>query len=252
MLGKLMKYEFLVTGRTLLPIYGAVLLFSVVHRLLVNPFGTPFGTTSAAGTTGLAALTFFYVMAMFAGGIITTVVIIRRFYKNTLRDEGYLTHTLPVSVSALIWGKLIPAFCWTIVGFLVLMLNFAIIFAHSWIFEFFQFDIWRYFFDMFRWNMMMTLSLLTVIASLLTGILGFYCALALGHLMRRAKILWAVIYWMIMNFIFSLISGMFTEMFFSAPSEYFLVSLALAGTLARGAIFYALTHSILRAFLNLE
>ena len=49
MLGKLIKYEFKATGRILLPLYGALLVFALINRLLFrssldetinNTFGT--------------------------------------------------------------------------------------------------------------------------------------------------------------------------------------------------------------------
>lgn len=54
-------------------------------------------------------LFFLSVMALAA---VTVVVIVYRFYKNLLGSEGYLMHTLPVTVHQLIWSKLIAAVVW--------------------------------------------------------------------------------------------------------------------------------------------
>ena len=45
-------------------------------------------------------------------GVMSLVVMIQRFYKNVLGDEGYLTLTLPVNVHEILWSKLIVSFVW--------------------------------------------------------------------------------------------------------------------------------------------
>ena len=63
------------------------------------------------------------IIGMIAVTVMTTVVMVLRFYRNLLRDEGYLMHTLPVSVHSLVWSKLIVSLCWFAVTFLVILLT---------------------------------------------------------------------------------------------------------------------------------
>lgn len=119
MLGKLLKHEFRATGRIMLPIYGAVivlsLLASVSGRLMDREPGTflyiLFGLIVAA-----------FVIGIIAALIMTAVLMIRRFYTNYLKDEGYLMHTLPVSVHALVWSKMIVSLVWFAATFVVIWL----------------------------------------------------------------------------------------------------------------------------------
>ena len=98
MLGKLIKYEFKATGRILLPLYGALLVFALINRLLFrssldetinNTFGTIGGIANILSV-------FAYGCTMAAVFVVTFFVIVQRFYKNILGDEGYLMNTLPV------------------------------------------------------------------------------------------------------------------------------------------------------------
>ncbi|MDR3085191.1 MAG: hypothetical protein LBU47_02640 [Christensenellaceae bacterium] len=106
---KLLKYEFIAVGRQFLPVVGALLLVSLVSRALgqlppeeFNPFflvGRVLGYLLVAG------------VAVFALGIT-----LQRFRGNLLGDEGYLMFTLPVSIDALIWSKLIVALLMCLLG----------------------------------------------------------------------------------------------------------------------------------------
>jgi hypothetical protein len=118
---KLLKYEFIAIGRQFLPIVGALLLVSLVSRALghlppeeFNPFFQVGRVLSSLLIAGVAVL---------ALGIT-----LQRFRGNLLGDEGYLMFTLPVSVDALIWSKLIAALLMcllglAIAGFSVLLLS---------------------------------------------------------------------------------------------------------------------------------
>ena len=55
---------------------------------------------------------FVYVLFIFAIVVATYVYLAIRFQKNLFSDEGYLTHTLPVSPTKLIWSKMLVAWAW--------------------------------------------------------------------------------------------------------------------------------------------
>lgn len=126
MLGKLIKYEFKATARIILPIYIVVIFFAALCKV-TDGFGNKLEDISStishlAQIIGIAA----YVFAMIGlvAGIL--ILIIVRFYKNLLCDEGYLMNTLPVSVHNLIISKLIVTAIWimfsTIVGLLSIVI----------------------------------------------------------------------------------------------------------------------------------
>lgn len=59
------------------------------------------------------------VLMCFAQVAIAFVLVIWRYYKNLYSPEGYLTHTLPVHPSQLLWSKLLVGFVWTALSYLV-------------------------------------------------------------------------------------------------------------------------------------
>ena len=120
MLGKLLKYEFKATGRILLPLYGAMVLVGLITSFFFNE--NSFGASQAI-------FTMMYIGICIVSVVITLLLVIQRFSKNLLSDEGYLMFTLPVSTSSLIISKLIVAVCWGIVGTIAGILSGIALFA---------------------------------------------------------------------------------------------------------------------------
>lgn len=110
MLGKLMKHEFRATGRIMLPLLGAELLLSVLAGLSIRGLDR-IENMNFLGVTYITTLAVFF-LGLFALAVVAFVLMIQRFYRNLLRDEGYLAMTLPVSVDAQIWSKLLVSFVW--------------------------------------------------------------------------------------------------------------------------------------------
>jgi len=99
MLGKLMKYEFMAMGRIFLPMYGALIAVTLISRLLMLlPHTAPMTISTVVASVMIAAV-----------AVITLILIIQRFRKNLLSDEGYLMMTLPVNTGSLILSKMFVA-----------------------------------------------------------------------------------------------------------------------------------------------
>ncbi len=110
MLGKLLKHEFRATGRIMLPLLAAELLLSVFAGFSMRGLSR----TQSMGLLNVmyvTTLTLFF-LGLFALWVVALVLMIQRFYKNLLRDEGYLSMTLPVSTDEHILTKLIVPFVW--------------------------------------------------------------------------------------------------------------------------------------------
>lgn len=127
MLRKLMKHEFRATSRIMLPILLLVLVTAVGGNLSIRRLldaGNGF-----AATLGVLLLTAF-VLAIMAVCIVSFVLMIRRFYQNLLRDEGYLMMTLPASVHKLILSKTLVSVIWFAVTAAVVALSLLILVAN--------------------------------------------------------------------------------------------------------------------------
>lgn len=111
MLSKLLKQEFRATSRIMLPVYGLLLLSSVSAGLLALLSGH-YPDSDAMDTIATLAITVYGFVAVGAV-LLTMALMVYRFYKNLMTDEGYLMFTLPVSRSQLIWAKLIASVVWS-------------------------------------------------------------------------------------------------------------------------------------------
>lgn len=109
MLGKLFKYEMKSTARTFLPFFAAIVVLSVVNRMMMAFF-----SNNPYLEIPRALLMMAYVFIIIAAFVLCLIVTIQRFYKNLLGPEGYLMFTLPVSTSANILSKGFAALIWMI------------------------------------------------------------------------------------------------------------------------------------------
>lgn len=102
MLKKLLKYDLKSMSNTIFPIYGLTLLLALLSRIfIVLSDITPVFKTPMALVTGLALLISIGII------FVTFVIAIDKFNKQMTKDEGYLTHTLPVKKQTIIGSKLI-------------------------------------------------------------------------------------------------------------------------------------------------
>ncbi|NLY47995.1 MAG: hypothetical protein GX059_03110 [Clostridiales bacterium] len=109
MLGKLIKHEFNATARIFLPLYLIMLLLSLINRVMfsIDNLSKPLKTIRNFSIA-------MYVLSILAAIVVTFVIMILRFYRNLLSDEGYLMFTLPVKPSQHIISKLIVSMIWNI------------------------------------------------------------------------------------------------------------------------------------------
>ena len=120
MLGKLIKYEFRATQRTILPLLAASLVLGVLANFSMRALDRAHSTF--IDTLNVIVLMLF-VLSVFACLLMAAAVMIQRFRHNLLTDEGYLMFTLPVSVHALLWSKLIVSVVWFAAAGLVCLLS---------------------------------------------------------------------------------------------------------------------------------
>jgi len=130
MLKKLFKHEMRSTAKTFMWLYIAFLVISLVCALFMRLGPNDAGGAPGAFPTALVAiLMMLYVLATAAIAIGTVVVIILRFYRNLLGDEGYLMMTLPVSRNELILSKLFVSVIWSVCSAALVFLSVLIIVA---------------------------------------------------------------------------------------------------------------------------
>ena len=124
MLRKLMKHEFRATGRIMLPVFLLVLISAVGANL-----STKFFLESDSKTLNIFGFLFMtaFALAIAAVCFVSVILMIQRFYKNLMQDEGYVMMTLPVSVHQHIISKLLVSMVWFILTVIVVILGFIIL-----------------------------------------------------------------------------------------------------------------------------
>ncbi|SHI86562.1 hypothetical protein SAMN05444401_1622 [Clostridium amylolyticum] len=203
MLGKLLKYETKATARMFLPLYAALLVFAVINRTFISiNSSTNVSNTFMNISTGISM--FLYVFIIIAIFVLTFVVMIQRFYKNLLTDEGYLMFTLPVKPWLHIISKLMVSIMWDIVSTILTIVSVIILAGNKEMFTglpqavriamseiYAEFSIAGYDFIL-RIGLMMLLSLIG-------GTLMIYASIAIGQLISKHKLLGAFGAFLLLN-----------------------------------------------------
>ena len=113
MLGKLMKHEFRATARRMLPLFLVVVLLSCFLRISTAVIDHSTRSLPTILHMLNALLWVLFVLLLIGCVVFAVVVMVSRFYKNLLTDEGYLMFTLPVSIHKLLWSKLLVSSVWS-------------------------------------------------------------------------------------------------------------------------------------------
>lgn len=114
MLSKLIKYEFKNTYKSLLMLFVVVILTSCLSRLLGIVTKSYMFLKTLVGIVNVLNVIFIIGLP-----IIVFIMLIARYYRTMVKDEGYLTHTLPVSKNSLVLSKLIVTIIELILSVLV-------------------------------------------------------------------------------------------------------------------------------------
>ncbi len=125
MLLKLFKYDFKASARYGVPLLLIILAATILGCFNIMIVGCDFVSDSSASSaasgnmseviilasmSGLALIG----MALAAAAAVMTVLLLVQFYRSTVSDEAYLTFTLPVSVSQLLFAKLLNVVVWSL------------------------------------------------------------------------------------------------------------------------------------------
>lgn len=114
MLGKLLKHEWKAVWKVPMLLIGILMILAMVAGFT---FVLPIWDSEWVGLplSGVMLIMLFY-FSMIAVSIGITIYFAVRYYKNMFTDEGYLTHTLPVSVRQLLLNKVITMSAWNLIA----------------------------------------------------------------------------------------------------------------------------------------
>jgi len=260
MLSKLLKYEFRATGRIMLPVYALLLVTAGGTSVTGSLMGRyPESTVLSIFRTLFMTL---FAFTTFGVLLLTLVLMVYRFYKNLMTDEGYLMFTLPVSRSQLIWSKLIVSMAWGILS--------AVLAALMWTMVLSVAGGENLFAGIFRGlrSLMEALSgnlVVLLLAAEMASYLRFYAAISLGHSFSNHKLLLSVVFYIGFGIAVQTILSVVTAAgiridvdpdFWADPPAAALLSYVIWGTAAWSvlecAAYYILTLLTLKKRLNLQ
>lgn len=266
MLSKLLKYELKATGRIFIPLFLALLISAGITKLIF-PVGSEQWATPAIISMVI------YIIIMVGMFVMTFVMMIQRFHKNLLSDEGYLMHTLPVKTWKHIISKLIVSMLWMVTSGITALVSILIIALEKGDFTTLMGQLITFYHQMIEdlgaSAYILTFELIVgIIIGLASIILIVYTSIAIGHLFSKHKMLASFGAFIALNtlsqIIFMLISMSPAIANFSnihVPSNDFIgmqpvIQLAIAyGIIYAGLLcgaFFAVTRFILSKRLNLE
>lgn len=274
MLRKLMKHELRATGRVMGPMLLYTLLTAVGGNIAVHNLVD--GESAILNMLGVLLLIAF-AGALGASVIVAFVLMIQRFYKNLLRDEGYLMMTLPVTVHAHVLSKLLVSLIWSAATAVTVVLAMAILMFELNTVDMFIYELSEIFSQLRFSDLMMADYLGHAALMLVEGIalamaaeaclcLQLYAAMAAGHSFTHHKGLLSVAAWFVFSAAWSALqNGVLYLLSRIAPdgirlwmegispfAEMHLTMLAMiAALLIPVAIWYAMTTYFLKNRLNL-
>lgn len=194
MLGKLCKHELKATARYFLPLFLIALVLTPITRFTVLSSEFP----------GLLkfipiVIAFAYIASLLVIAAASVLLIIHRFYKSMVTEEGYLMHTLPVSIETHIFAKLIIAALWSIASLFVIFISLFMMFYTPERFSDLM-DILNEFWNsiaIYKIGGQLTIVIIESVVMILFGIftapLIFYASIAIGQIILKNKILGSVL-----------------------------------------------------------
>lgn len=277
MTGKLMKYEIKSSMKLMAVIWAALIAASLLFSLSLHVL-TDIAVERPGGGISFAIGIFEFItglmyFAVFVALIVATlVIVIMRFYKGLLGDEGYLMHTLPVKPWQLITSKGIIAALIVMISVLVAFLSILVLVGVSGLEMIPKMfgalgAIWE---EEPRMVLVIVEAIILLVLSVLKSVYQIYAALAIGQLANKHRILLSLGAYigisMIMSILFLLIvaasDSVGTISWLSVfiannDSDPFAISQMAIGimfvlTAVQLAAFHVVTERILSLKLNLQ
>lgn len=220
MLRKLYKYDLKSVSLLLVILHAVLLVYTVIGRIgiFIAERAQAFVSPEASRLWGIAGAFYIvgFILFILAIVIATVVYFAVRIQKNLFSDEGYLTHTLPVKPTQILWSKVFVIWTWSVIDFICVMISvFTLITYKDTLPEILKGA--STFFGTLFGNFGFT-NWLEEVITLLAGLsqyFGFYpllllFAMCLGNLFKSHKIMGTLLSFFGLNIVLSFLSTMIT------------------------------------------
>ena len=208
MLGKLIKYDL----KSYFKLFPLIWLAAVVLAF-VNHFTLQHFTSTEADTIvqilGLVIPILVYMAVIVTLAVLTLILIIRRFYSGALKEEGYLVFTLPVKPWQIVVAKAIAATIVTIITSIVTVISVLLLMDWASVGEAIRDMTYALFHnEYFTGGQFVILLIEAIIVGIVTiakSVYQIYCAIALGHLFNKHRGGMAVLMYIAINVVLSIL-----------------------------------------------
>lgn len=202
MLGKLIKHEFKATYKIFGLLFGALLALTLLTKFCVY-----IPDDYKIFKILKIILTVLYVIIVVCMSLFSVVIVLMRFNNNMLKDQGYLSHTLPVKMWQQITAKVLTYMVWVILSVMGTVISLGIFFTGEGTGK-----VIRMFVNGLSDNKKLIPMLIcfTVIMIMQIGvnILNFFAAMSLGQIFSKHRTAGAVLFYFILNYALSFISSL--------------------------------------------
>ncbi len=276
MILKLLKYDIRGIGKKLLPLYGLSIAFSILSRFtFLNYYYTDLTQYPPFWAELLMGLIFGFTWILIgATFIVTFFVLIISFFKTVYGDEGYLTHTLPITTTQILISKTLNYYLWMFVALIVSLLSILLMFFHFGFFAEFLADfskIWPEIIAGIKEQItpqiviMIILSVLTMLIAPISSALMIYLSCGIGAQFRH-KLIAGILAYLGISFALSIFNQIIASGFVldsivaNSYSAYYpsiddifkLIVFTFVTTIIQTAGFFLATRYMLDHRLNLE
>lgn len=279
MLRKLIKYDFKALSRYLIVIHAMLLITAVLGRLLfVGRLMSDPGRLSNAGAIATIIGIIIYVILFMTAVFGTMLMIAICFYKNLYSDEGYLTHTLPVTRGQLLISKTVSGSVWMLLDMMMIILSLFILVLTRPVLDSFS-SSWDELLSAMGFpastgygKILLAFAVLFIVSAVGNVVL-IYVSITIGQLFSNHRVLGAVVVYFVINTIVSIICSIAGTVYsmssfihaadessfvmmvndgviYQVYARLFLFSLVLEIILAIGA--YTVTYLLMQKKLNLN
>ena len=260
MLGKVLKYDLKALCRYLIPLYAVLFGLGIMIRLL----GFFDNVSIIAIICGLmmVALVVLSCLSFVLNGIFS----VKYYLENLFKDEGYLTHTLPVKKGTLLFSKVLASLVTFSMTALVLIISLIVAFYQKGLFV----DVVKVLnlsiYGMSVYEFLLFMIVYGIIGYVAT-ILMVYAAIAIGYSRSSNKlvssVVWGLIFYFVMEFLYlgllgiimiinpTFISNLDNSVFMMKDLITFF-SIFMVFTALIGGVYYYISYRFMDKKLNLE
>lgn len=259
MLGKLLKYDMRYVARLMPFMYLVAFVLSLFTSLIV------FSISKLSEMSFILVMTVpFLLLALVVVAYSGLIMVAMRIYKSLYSDEGYLTFTLPVTPTQLIWSKILLYVIWELMGIIVAIICIALPILTA-LFTFADqsfFDAIKYFIDIlwytfkemfaadnFSMVMMIVVWVLFLLISFLSAPIAILFSFSVGQFANKHRVISAIgiyfAYSMVLSILFSIL-----ELFIYIPGILASANEAAIGIMSSQFTWYTFFCALLTVIVS--